>query len=111
MMEAFPWYSCDSSSWIQYAVYGHIFHPEFNVITVSGKSPRKHDQWQHITTFSEIERQYVYKMIKDIGFDTDRLLDVYEARAAFNMWSFKEINKIINVGKSDRYSARKQELF
>lgn len=111
MMESFPWYSCDSSSWIQYAVYGHVFHPKFNVITVSEKSPRKHDLGMHVTTLSAPERAYVYKMIQDIGFDTERLASVYESRAAFNMWSFQEINKIINVGKSDRFTARKQELF
>lgn len=111
MMESFPWYSCDSSSWIQYAVYGHIFHPRYNVITVSGKSPRKHDLGMHVTTLTDVERQFVYQELQNIGFDIERLMTVYEARAAFNMWSFKEINKIINHGRSGLYSARKQELF
>jgi hypothetical protein len=111
MMENFPWYSCDSSSWIQYAVYGHIFHPRHGVVTVSEKSPRKHDLGMHITTLTEMEREYIYKVIGDIGFDTERLSSVYESRAAFNMWSFQEINRIINVDKSERFAARKQELF
>lgn len=111
MMENFPWYSCDSSSWIQYAVYGHIFHPEYSVITVSGKSPRKHDAGMHLNTLTDIHKEYVQCVLEDIGFNLERLKTVYEARAAFNMWSFKEINKIINVGKSERFSARKQELF
>jgi hypothetical protein len=111
MMESFPWYSCDSSSWIQYAVYGHIFHPRYNVITVSGKSPRRHDMGMHVTTLTDVERQFVYNEFANIGFDVERLMTVYESRAAVNMWSFKEINRIINVGKSELYSARKQELF
>lgn len=111
MMHSFPWYSCDSSSWIQYAVYGHIFHPQYNVITVSGKSPRRHDLGMHITTLTDVEREYVYGMLRKLGFDTERLATVYEARAAFNMWSFRQLNHIINEGRSGMFSARRQELF
>lgn len=110
LMRDFPWYSCDSSSWIQYAVYGHIFHPELGVVTVSEKSPRRHDAGMHITTFTDIEKAAMESIINKIGFDVERLSTVYESRAAFNMWSFREINKMLNsVTRGSR--TVKQELF
>lgn len=111
MMRNFPWYSCDSSSWIQYAVYGHIFHPKHGVITVSEKSPRRHDLGMHITTLTQAERDYVYRMIQNIGFDPARLASVYESRAAFNMWSFQQINGMINEGRMNRFVKSTQDLY
>jgi hypothetical protein len=111
MMEMYPWFSCDSSSWIQYAVYGHIFHPKHGVITVSGKSPRKHDANMHISTLVDIHKDYVHAMLNSLGFNLERLQDVYESRAAFNMWSFKEINHIINKQREYSFQALRQELF
>ncbi len=111
MMENFPWYSCDSSSWIQYAVYGHLYHPRRGLITVSEKSPRRHDAWMHLETMPPVVTEAAKKLLTDAGFDVDRIKSIYEARAAFNMWSFREINKILNETHEYSYTKVKQELF
>ena len=39
IMERYPWWSCDSSSWIQAGSFGSIVTPEFGPIAISDKSP------------------------------------------------------------------------
>lgn len=96
LMERYPWHSVDSSSWIQYAVYGHIFFPEFGSLTASAKSPGRHDPGRHVTTLSKPEQEFVLARLRDRGFEYERIADVYEARAVFNCLSFQELNIILD---------------
>jgi hypothetical protein len=92
IMERYPWYSCDSSSWIQGAAFGTIVHPTLGALSVSGKSPSRHDEGRHISTLTEIERQYVFQELEKEGFNYERLSTVYESRAAYNLWSYCTLN-------------------
>lgn len=111
IMEAFPWYSCDSSSWIQSAAFGSIVVPQHGPIIVSEKSPSKHDANQHITTLSSLETEYLFQLLEKQGFTYERLSTIYESRAAYNLWAFGMINAIINAAQSDKFRTRVQELF
>ena len=95
-MERYPWYSVDSSSWIQYAVYGHIFFPEFGSLTASAKSPGRHDAGRHVTTLTLPEQQFIFKRLQDSGFEYERIANVYESRAVFNCLSFQELNVLLD---------------
>jgi hypothetical protein len=96
LMERYPWWSVDSSSWIQYAVYGHIFFPEFGSLTASAKSPGRHDEGRHVTTLSPVHQQYILDRLAQEGFDYERIANVYEARAMFNCLSFQHLNVQLN---------------
>jgi len=111
IMEAFPWYSCDSSSWIQSAAFGSIVTPAHGPISVSSKSPSKHDYGQHITTFTPPEVDYLFGMLEQQGFTFERLSTIYESRAAYNLWAFGVINTMINALQNDQFRTRVQELF
>lgn len=111
LMESYPWYSCDSSSWIQAAAFGSVVTPEHGPIKVSGTSPSRHDAGQHITTLSPLETEYLFRLLERQGFTYERLSTVYEARAAYNLWAFGMINTIINATHSELFRARVQELF
>lgn len=111
IMEAYPWYSCDSSSWIQTAAFGGITTPQWGPISVSSKSPSRHDKGQHLSTLSPIEQDFLYKHLESIGFTYARLSEVYESRAAYNLWAFGVINAMINASQSERFKSRVQELF
>lgn len=111
IMETYPWYSCDSSSWIQSAAFGSIIMPENGPISVSSKSPSKHQKGQHATTLSSIEVDYVFKKLEEQGFTYERLSEVYESRAAYNLWAFGAINALINAEHDHNFKGRVQELF
>lgn len=117
IMEAYPWYSCDSSSWIQSAAFGSIVMPGVSrrnpamPMSVSEKSPSRHDAGQHATTLSQVEVDFVFKQLEDNGFTYGRLSQIYESRAAYNLWAFGVINALMNASETGVYEPRSAELF
>lgn len=112
VMMRYPWYSVDSSSWIQAAAFGFIITPEWRNITVSDKSPLRHEAGAHAMTLTEVEQQVVLESLENAGFTLERLSTVYESRAAYNMWSFGVINAMINAdGNREHFQLHNQELF
>lgn len=117
IMEAYPWYSCDSSSWIQSAAFGSVVMPGISArnpampMSVSEKSPSRHVAGQHATTLTQPEVDYVFQKLEAAGFTYERLSTVYESRAAYNLWAFGVINTLINAANSEQFRTRVQELF
>ena len=112
IMERYPWYSVDSSSWIQSAAFGSIITPEWGPLSVSSKSPSRHDAGQHATTLTQVEQDFVFQTLEEQGFTYERLSTVYESRAAYNLWSFGVINALMNAKNNyEKFTARCQELF
>lgn len=117
IMEAYPWYSCDSSSWIQSAAFGSIVMPGLSKnnpampISVSEKSPSRHVAGQHATTLSQVEVDHVFATLEQQGFTYERLSSIYESRAAYNLWAFGVVNTLIDASNSNQFKGRVQELF
>jgi hypothetical protein len=115
LMEEFDWYSCDSSSWIQSAAFGSIVVPGASKknpampIAVSSKSPSRHDVGQHITTLSPPEREHLRSLLAQNGFTEERVAEVYESRAAYNLWAFGEVNKLMDQRRRSCYITEKQQ--
>lgn len=100
IMRRYPWFSVDSSSWIQYAVYGHIYFETHGCISVSSKSPNRHKQGMHVENMWGPQQNAMIQDIQTRGFDFERLSTVYESRAFFNMHSFHRLNDMINAEKA-----------
>jgi hypothetical protein len=96
LMKRYPWYSCDSSSWIQSASYGSIYTSEYGPISVSKDSPSRHEAGRHLTTLTPIERQSVESMLARKGFNLERLESIYESRAAYSCLGYQELNILVN---------------
>lgn len=111
LMRRYPWYSVDSSSWIQATAFGTIITPKHNALSISEKSPSRHTAGQHISTLAAVEQDYIFKMLESQGFNYERLSTTYQSRAAYNLWAFGEINAIINEAKNTKFKAHIQELF
>ena len=111
LMERYPWWSCDSSSWIQSAAYGSVISPQYGPLTVSEKSPSRHDAGQHVETLTPIEQEKVLRMFELQGYTYERLSQVYESRAVYNLWAFTEINKQIDRDNPNNFKCEYQELF
>jgi len=117
IMEAYPWYSCDSSSWIQSAAFGSIIMPGVSAnnpampISVSEKSPSRHQAGQHATTLTQPEIDYVFQKLEEAGFTYERLSTIYESRAAYNLWAFGVVNTLIDAANSQKFKSRVRELF
>lgn len=96
LMKRYPWFSCDSSSWIQAAAFGSIFTSEHGPLSVSTSSPARHDNGRHLSTLTTIERESVERMLADKGFNFERLSTIYESRACYNCLGYMELNDLVN---------------
>ncbi|QPB12063.1 hypothetical protein PQD09_gp42 [Providencia phage PSTCR4] len=111
LMERYPWYSCDSSSWIQTAAFGGITSSRYGNIQVSEKSPSRHDAGQHLCNLTPIEQDNILRYLERAGFTYERLSTCYESRAAFNLWQYGLIQTMINCNHNKKLNERVQELF
>lgn len=93
LMERYPWYSVDSSSWVQIAAMGSIMHPDYGVIAISSNNPNRKQEGRHFNTFSSLERYTLETAIEKVGYTLDELQNFPYARWAFNMWSFAELGR------------------
>lgn len=111
IMERYPWYSCDSSSWIQATAFGALALPGKGVLHVSEKSPNRHNAGQHFFSLSPIERKHMQAYLESKGFTEERLSNTYQSRAAWNMMAYMEIQDLINKEKSCHLVNIVRELF
>jgi hypothetical protein len=93
LMVRYPWWSVDSSSWVQIAVHGNILLPDHGSIAISSDSPRTKEQNYHYDNFAPIHREYIKGFIESKGFEVERLRASAYSRWAFNFWAFQEINR------------------
>lgn len=101
LMRRYPWYSTDSSSWVQIArVGGMLLLPEARVVNVSNQSPNRRVEGQHIDTFTQPQREAIEAKLRAKGVDTDRMRETYLSRWCYNMSAFDELGGIISNEKA-----------
>lgn len=89
LMMRYPWYSVDSSTWVQWAANGMILVPgTVGQVDVSSKSSRRKIRGQHMDSVSPLETAAIEKSIRSFGGDPDRLRDLYFSRWAWNAFAF-----------------------
>lgn len=92
-LRRYPWYSVDSTLWLQSAANGIlILPPTGKKIPVSDRSVSRHKANQHVDTVSIIERQMVEETVNRRGFEYKRMQTNYLSRWAFNLHAMDEIN-------------------
>lgn len=79
LMLRFPWFSVDSTSWVQTGRFGNVYVPKYKrgqyiynenslKVTVSTQSPSQKDDGQHFTTFSPMEQRQILDYFDSKGF-------------------------------------------
>lgn len=96
LMERYPWYSVDSSSWVQISSVGSIIHPDYGVIAMSNTSPNRKQEGRHFDTFSIMEQHALADEFARIGYSVEELRTSYLSRRCFCMWAYTELNNRIN---------------
>lgn len=112
LMERYPWWSVDSTSWIQTASFGAITIPGVGNLEVSKESPSKHVKGAHINSLTPIEYERTMARLIAEGFDPHYIIDNYLGRATYNMKAYQTIEDTINRQRTQRSIApMPQELF
>jgi hypothetical protein len=102
LMKRYPWYSVDSSSWVQIArVGGVLLLPEARVINVSNQSPQRKVEGQHFTTIPAPQRAAVESKLQAEGVDTQRMQETYLARWTYMMYIYDKFGQLITEEKGD----------
>lgn len=110
LMERYPWYSVDSSSWVQMAGNGTILLPN-GALSVSEKSPQAKDAMRHVDTLPAPQRRAVELLLESQGFELERLRTEYVSRWVYNCYAFTELSKKINATKEPVFKPVFEGLF
>lgn len=106
MMRRYPWFSVDSSSWVQIARVGGMQLLDGGFVSVSEEAPSRKDFDRHIDTMSPAHRAAIEAQLVAAGTDLKRMRETYLARWAYNIWAFEMIGrdqkKANNVFKFDQ---------
>lgn len=96
LMIRYPWYSVDSSSWVQVGSMGSVIHPDYGVIAISEKSPNRKTDGQHFNTLPKEQQSAIAQEFARIGYTIHELQTNYRARWAFCCWAYTELNRRIS---------------
>ncbi len=87
LMKKYPWFSVDSSSWIQAAANGSILYNE-RAMAVSAQSPNRKVQNQHFETFTPPQQEAIIKLLTKQGYNIERLSTEYISRWTYNLQAY-----------------------
>lgn len=88
LMMRYPWFSVDSSSWVQIANFGNVLFEDLGILSMSEENPSRKDAGRHFDNLPAAQRQGVVDRIVARGFDPERLRTLHFSRRAFNIQTF-----------------------
>lgn len=96
LMEKYPWYSVDSSSWVQAASTGRVVFPEHNTgIVISKRSPQAKIFRQHFDTLSDQEKEYIIALLGYYGLTLEEVQHDYRSRWALNAYTYYRLGELL----------------
>lgn len=110
MMVRYPWYSVDSSSWVQGGSMGNVLIPDVGMFAISNQSASRKHAGRHMATITEIQREELLRRIASFGFTWERLSKEYLARWMFNIAAFTRLNHELE-NKELVFKLEQQALF
>lgn len=111
LMMRYPWYSVDSSTWVQWAANGMILIPtRTGQLDVSNKSSRRKIAGQHLDSLAEVQRKAIEDEIRGFCIDPDRLREHYFSRWAWNAWAFPYYARFKKY-EGDKFVPEEMRLF
>lgn len=93
LMERYPWYSVDSTSWLQVASFGGIYWPDngkVRTLNLSHLSPATKTLGKSFWNLDTHSKARVEKIIRSAGYDPEDLANSYGWRSKWNIRFFRE---------------------
>lgn len=90
LMMRYPWFSVDSSSWLQISSFGNVLIPEFGIVCFSETSPQRKNQDRHFDNLPAEQQDGIRRSVESRGYDIERLRKLYHTRRVFNITAFLE---------------------
>lgn len=96
LMQRYPWYSVDSSSWVRSAMNGSISlfeRGKLRALAVSVDSPTYKMPGQGFSGLPAIAQEAVRRMVEDRGYSLEQLSTRYQARWCFNLGTYADLSE------------------
>lgn len=87
ILEKYPFYSADSTTWLQLAIHASIFTKTAGIILVGSK--KSHVKENFFNLHSDAKEK-ILNEVNQLGFDIDELSVDLAARMKFNVYNFKD---------------------
>ena len=113
LMQKYPWFSVDSSSWVQVAANGGIVLPELpQPIAISDRSPKAKDFMGHYATLPEPSRARIRALLEHYGTTVEEVATDYLARWSLNAYAYGVLGELMGADHWRRpFRARQRGLF
>jgi hypothetical protein len=112
LMERYPWYSVDSSSWVQIAANGGILYTKnWKALSVSENSPSRKVHNQHFSTLVPEHQQSILDHLRKQGYSMKRLETEYLSRWAYNCGAFTRLEDHVMATQKDTFTPDQLGLF
>ena len=96
LMTKYPWFSCDSSSWVQAAANGAVLFPEYDrPIRISARSPGRKTFGQHYNTLPPSAKAEVDRLLAYYGLQYTEVADIHDGRWALNCFTFDRLGRML----------------
>jgi hypothetical protein len=98
LMERYPWYSVDSTSWVMISMFGSCIMDiggKRRAISFSSKSPNVKTEDKSFWSLDSVTQKYVTDLLHAEGFTPEDLASNYGMRDAWNLRYFKHYMKKI----------------
>jgi hypothetical protein len=93
LMERYPWYSVDSTSWLMIAMFGNVLinvNGKVKAMSVSDKSPNTKDEGKSFWNLDAATQAHWRKQFAAAGFTPEDLATCYGKRSTWNIKFFKQ---------------------
>lgn len=113
LMAKYPWYSVDSSSWVQVGANGGVVIPELpQPIAISDRSPRRKDFMGHYSTLPPETRGHVERLLNYYGMSPEEVATDYRARWSLNAYAYYRLGELLGDDHWRRpFKAKQPGLF
>jgi hypothetical protein len=110
LMRRYPWYSVDSSSWIQISSFGAVFEPAYGALHISDKAPNRKSFDQHFDNLSPVVQEKLTATFEYYGFTVEQLRKCYVHRRAYCALRFTLLAEEIAGGREQHVTEQRYLL-
>lgn len=105
LMLRYPWYSVDSSGWVQASSRGQVRFPkqllgiednQFAHVYLSKNNPARKEEGHHLDNYSLEHQDAIIGVLERAGFEMDRLQNYYFSCWVANLWGYMKMQDIVN---------------
>ena len=111
ILQRYPWYSADSSSWLQYGLFGNVYTNHWLVLGISKDKQTRKEAGKHYDSFNEMEQMHIKAYLEESGIPVEDMRQAYNSRAVYNAREYVILGDQINNGGLRNGFASTQQLF